>query len=666
MVQESTNTFSDGLIKDLNPLTTPNTVLTDALNATLITLNGNELVLQNDMGNTKLNGSELKEGYNPIGVKEHGGILYIVSKHPDGNVEIGSFPSPEYKEVKEDINLLNSIEITESGENLNSNIILNSAKINPGDKFLLAFNINDLTLINEQFGNKNRNYYKFKLLSVLNGIETDITNTLSIQEKWNDNTDTFESTNYWFVPLVNNEVIDINFYNVSNKLQTYKNKKGGSLVLRIELENIDEFKIDNGADDNSEFPKLITDNLNNKILNFNLYSKFESKIKPNRIDLSLKVKDKTTLEEVKYLRYNVFNSDLIDNYLTSLDVNLGNSINKIVEYNVLLSNTTYDINFDEFTIKNIIDLTKDPLSWGVTPFWKAETAYTKTDNTYNWYYIIGLYAYIDNVLTKLNSNYQVITSQTGEHAAYRLLSIETDPNFQEYDIIGTFEIDNITNLSYNFKDLLGVPVDVVCTDIIKYKPELTRGYLYNGFSLLPGYYLNNNDKKFVSNEIWRIPTSQDLDYLSYYNANSLKYSGLEWNNEGTNDYGFSSLKLGSIHGSILYTDHVGYWGETYLEESAEFITLTEGDINCFRQSDQLGSGYAIRLICDLQDQTNPLFTPPIDYNGYSYSFVTLGTLLIMSEDLRTNKFNDGTDIDNSLTVLDFSNKQIPSFINNPS
>ena len=45
MVQESTNTFSDGLIKDLNPLTTPNTVLTDALNATLLTFNGNEYVL---------------------------------------------------------------------------------------------------------------------------------------------------------------------------------------------------------------------------------------------------------------------------------------------------------------------------------------------------------------------------------------------------------------------------------------------------------------------------------------------------------------------------------------------------------------------------------------------------------------------------------------------
>ena len=48
MKQEATNTFGDGMIMDLNPLTTPNNVLTSALNATMITYNGNEFVLQNE------------------------------------------------------------------------------------------------------------------------------------------------------------------------------------------------------------------------------------------------------------------------------------------------------------------------------------------------------------------------------------------------------------------------------------------------------------------------------------------------------------------------------------------------------------------------------------------------------------------------------------------
>jgi hypothetical protein len=45
MKKETINTFDGGMIRDLHPLTTPNNVLTDALNATLITYNGNENIL---------------------------------------------------------------------------------------------------------------------------------------------------------------------------------------------------------------------------------------------------------------------------------------------------------------------------------------------------------------------------------------------------------------------------------------------------------------------------------------------------------------------------------------------------------------------------------------------------------------------------------------------
>ena len=48
MNKVAVNTFSDGLITDLNPLSTPNTVLTNCLNGTIITYNGNEFTLQND------------------------------------------------------------------------------------------------------------------------------------------------------------------------------------------------------------------------------------------------------------------------------------------------------------------------------------------------------------------------------------------------------------------------------------------------------------------------------------------------------------------------------------------------------------------------------------------------------------------------------------------
>ena len=101
MKQQTVNEFKDGLNLDLHPLVTPKTVLTDNINGTFITYNGNEFCLQNDRGNKKV--AELTPGYTPIGVKEHNGILYIISvknnsddpEHPSWVTEIGTFPSLE-------------------------------------------------------------------------------------------------------------------------------------------------------------------------------------------------------------------------------------------------------------------------------------------------------------------------------------------------------------------------------------------------------------------------------------------------------------------------------------------------------------------------------------------------------------------------------------------
>jgi len=91
MGQQAVNTFNEGINFDLNPITTPNNVLTDCINGTFITFNGDELALQNDAGNTKIETSpnsgtyvDLSTGFYPLGIKEYGGVLYIVSgKLPD-------------------------------------------------------------------------------------------------------------------------------------------------------------------------------------------------------------------------------------------------------------------------------------------------------------------------------------------------------------------------------------------------------------------------------------------------------------------------------------------------------------------------------------------------------------------------------------------------------
>lgn len=58
-------------------MVTPNSVLTDNLNGTFITYNGNEFCLQNDKGNFEV--AQLSDGYIPIGAKEYNGVIYIVS-----------------------------------------------------------------------------------------------------------------------------------------------------------------------------------------------------------------------------------------------------------------------------------------------------------------------------------------------------------------------------------------------------------------------------------------------------------------------------------------------------------------------------------------------------------------------------------------------------------
>lgn len=100
MKQSTTNTWNDGLNLDLHPIVTPNTVLTDNLNGTFITYNGNEFCLQNDKGNTYK--CSISNGFIPIGAKEHNGVIYIASVNEEGEGELGFYPGIKDWTAKED------------------------------------------------------------------------------------------------------------------------------------------------------------------------------------------------------------------------------------------------------------------------------------------------------------------------------------------------------------------------------------------------------------------------------------------------------------------------------------------------------------------------------------------------------------------------------------
>ena len=167
-IMTAKNTFGDGMLLDFAPDNTQATCLTHALNATLVTMNGNEMSLQNDMGNGRVETAYLPEGYVPVGTCEFGGIVYIVSYNPLTNKsQIGCFPSPErnissdeIQGIKTTFNLNNFIKYN-SDFDFNE-VVSNSIKkviyqndLNPGDKFIVhSGDLEDNKNLLSDYGNK--------------------------------------------------------------------------------------------------------------------------------------------------------------------------------------------------------------------------------------------------------------------------------------------------------------------------------------------------------------------------------------------------------------------------------------------------------------------------------------------------------------------------------
>lgn len=155
VIKKATNRFTKGLVMDFSPENTKNEVLTHALNATLLTFNGNEMSLQNDMGNARVETAYLPEGYMPVGTCEYGGIIYIVSYNPlEDKSQVGCFPSPERNISSDEIGRPNVHISKEDFQEIDKEtkqltgvlkhntqyVLLKNDNLNPGDKFLICSN----------------------------------------------------------------------------------------------------------------------------------------------------------------------------------------------------------------------------------------------------------------------------------------------------------------------------------------------------------------------------------------------------------------------------------------------------------------------------------------------------------------------------------------------
>ena len=252
-IMTAKNTFGDGLLMDFAPDNTQATCLTHALNATLLTMNGNELSLQNDMGNGRVETAYLPEGYVPVGTCEFGDIIYIVSYNPITNKsQIGCFPSPERNISSEELSGIktkfNLEEFTKSTEFGFRETISNSVKrviydnsLNPGDKFIVhSGDIHDNISRISDYGNESHIIGTFPKQFKINVVAIEDSgkiNYLNSDLKWYD--DFYinqESTS-------NSNKPDIGSYRniLSSGYSVFQSKVSGKLAILIELERIQNF-----------------------------------------------------------------------------------------------------------------------------------------------------------------------------------------------------------------------------------------------------------------------------------------------------------------------------------------------------------------------------------------------------------------------------------------
>lgn len=280
-MEQAVNQFNKGLQSDIHPMVQGNDVLSDALNATFVTMNGNEVVLQNDMGNRRVDNAYLPSGYEPVGMKEYGGVIYIAAYNPITNKsQIGSFPSPERKISSEDgselggqLNL-DSFEDYYQDKNLKLNCIKNDTilvsithdtSLHTGDKFVVYGNLESVKQdITNYFNTKStkvkspKNKKYTLALGILNSQNefVDITKTLT---RWDGNT-IIDYTNknvsdlykfndgYFIASSFNNPTFDetINDAQLIQERQTiatntYAYKLVGPLYVKATLNHIKEF-----------------------------------------------------------------------------------------------------------------------------------------------------------------------------------------------------------------------------------------------------------------------------------------------------------------------------------------------------------------------------------------------------------------------------------------
>lgn len=302
-VMSAKNTFAEGLVMDFAPDNTQATALTSALNATLLTFNGNEMSLQNDMGNGRVETAYLPEGYVPVGTCEFGDIIYIVSYNPIINKsQIGCFPSPERNISSDEVGGLGqSLKWTDfqgsDGSGPNGEIVASSVKkilygtkdMTSGDKYIIYSAELDSAGNHEylsDYGNTSHQHERFPKLVKIHVVSIEESGKITYLDsstKWYKENDFYVQNSK---KIVDKPDLDSYRTMVSSAYSIFSSKVSGRLALLVELEKITGFSCTWSA-----YTKEMDDNSDYQLNKYSIYWNFswntdDNNINPNAVVLT--------------------------------------------------------------------------------------------------------------------------------------------------------------------------------------------------------------------------------------------------------------------------------------------------------------------------------------------------------------------------------------------
>ena len=302
-VMSAKNTFAEGLVMDFSPDNTQATALTSALNATLLTFNGNEMSLQNDMGNGRVGTAYLPEGYVPVGTCEFGDIIYIVSYNPIINKsQIGCFPSPERNISSDEVGgLEQSLKWTDfqgsDGSGPNGEIVASSIKkilyetkdMTSGDKYIIYSAELDSAGNHEylsDYGNTSHQHERFPKLVKIHVVSIEESGKITYLDsstKWYKENDFYIQNSK---KIVDKPDLDSYRTMVSSAYSIFSSKVSGKLALLVELEKITGFSCTWSA-----YTKEMDDNSDYQLNKYSIYWNFswntdDNNINPNAVVLT--------------------------------------------------------------------------------------------------------------------------------------------------------------------------------------------------------------------------------------------------------------------------------------------------------------------------------------------------------------------------------------------